>query len=115
MNVFHTSLLVRLMVCHNITSEERSLIMRALNDSEDNKKRVGYWIQHKCENYTTYVCSNCGNMLIPEKMPGSDSPFTPCKYKDIYISAYRYCYICGYKMEGVKNFTHLKEWLEKFD
>lgn len=115
MNVVHTSLLVRLMDCHNITSEERSLIMRALNESEDNKKRVGYWIQHSCENYTTYVCSNCGNMIIPEKMSDSDSPFTPCKYKDIYIPVYRYCYICGYKMEGVKNFTHLKEWLEKFD
>lgn len=114
MNAYNMSLLCRLIDCTNISAEERKHIVKALKESEDNKKRVGFWIRHTAEtNYTTYVCSNCGNMLIPEKL--EDEFLKPCRYKSIYIQAHRYCHICGYKMEGVKNYAYMKEWAEKFD
>lgn len=114
MNNYNVALLCKLIDGQNIAPEERKHIMNALTESEDNKKRVGFWIRHTAEtNYTTYVCSNCGNMLIPEKL--EDEPFKLCRYKNIYIQSHRYCHVCGYKMEGVKNYTHMKEWAEKFE
>lgn len=114
MNVYHNMLMLKLIENQMTTPDERSYIMNALYESDENKKRVGFWIRNTAEsNYTTYVCSNCGNMLIPEKL--TDEVFKPCRYKSIYIQAHRYCHVCGYKMEGVKNYAHIKDWVEKFD
>ena len=106
----------RLLDSGKFSAEETSEIIIALQAVETEKNSVAHWISSPCGNAESYVCSHCNFLLLPDIRPErpEDPPFT-VQYYPIYIAAYGYCPLCGYKMQGIKNMHNKKEWRVKWD
>ena len=106
----------RLLDSGKFSAEETAKIIIALQSVENEKKHVAHWISSPCGNAENYACSHCNFLLLPDIRPErpEDSPFN-VQYYPIYIAAYCYCPLCGYKMQGIKKHSLKKDWVVKWD